>query len=178
MAGFFTNNEGDISVVRIGVLAGILGIIAIGVGFAFWQLEHHARKSAFNVPLYPNLIEIRRVDHSPYHRRILYQTSGDADQVAAYYQAQLDDHLAQDMNDPVRGNTHILCVRVPVSGNFTDYTPDNGTVPFYHRCDFDNSFYGSHQSTMIEIQPGVYDPVDRVDYSGTVWVIYEQRWSR
>lgn len=178
MAGFFTNKQGDISVIRIGVLAGVLGFLAIIIGIVFWNLEHHARKSPFHVAPYPSLTEVRRVEHTPYHRTILYQINGNADQVANYYQAQLDQHLNQDPNDPVRGNQHTLCVRVPASGEFSDYEPGNGKVPFYHRCDFDNSFYGSHQTTMIEIQPGVLDPVNDIDYTGMVWVIYEQRWSR
>jgi hypothetical protein len=178
VAGFFTNKQGDISVVRIGLLAGGLGLLAIIIGIIFWNLEHHARKSPFNVAPYPNMVEVRRVDHTPYQRTILYQAVGDADQIATYYQAQLDNHLNQRTDDPMRNNTHILCVRVPVAGNFSDYAPNNGKVPFYHRCGFDNSFYGSHQSTMIEIQPGVMDVANDVDYTGTVWIIYEQRWSR
>lgn len=178
MAGFFTNKEGDVSVFRIGVLAGALGLIAIIIGVVFWNLEHHARKSAFSVALHPNMVEVRRVEHTPYHRTILYQLEGNADQVATFYQAQLDKHLNQNPTDPMRGNTHTLCVRVPSGGEFTDYRPGNGLVPYYHRCDFDNSFYGSHQSTMIEIQPGVIDPENDIDYTGLVWVLYEQRWSR
>lgn len=178
MAGILTNKQGTLSYFRLGVLVSMIGLLAVLAGFVFWQLEHQARRSPFNVAVFPNAEEIRRDDNSATQRNIIFRVQAPPEDVVAFYQAELDRHLDQDPRDPLRGNTHTLCVRVPVAGEFTDYAAGDGTLPFYHRCGFDNAFFGSQQSTVVEIQPGVRADNLDIDNTGYTFIIYDQRWSR
>ncbi len=177
MASFLTNDKGSLSFFRVGLLISLMGLLAVAAGFTFWQLEHQARRSPFDIALYPNLEEVQRTEDSARQRTIVYRVEDDPAAVAAFYQGELDKHLGQDSRDPLRNN-HTLCIRVPASDNFPEYVPGNGILPFLYRCGFDNSYFGTPQSTVVEIHPGIRDDVRNYDNIGYTYVIYTQRWSR
>jgi hypothetical protein len=179
MISFFMNREGNLSVFRVGVLIGILGLIAIVAGFLFWNLEHQSRQSPYSPELYPGAEEVRVDEAENFPRQtILYRTQANPDDVAAFYQGLLDDLEGQDPRDPQRQQEHVLCVRLPSVGDFPDYVPGSGNLPYYYRCAFDNSFFESQQVTVVQIEPGVRDDAQGVNNEGTTFIVYDQRWSR
>jgi hypothetical protein len=177
VASFLTNDKGTLSGFRVGLLISALGIIAVLIGFAFWQWEHQQRRSPLNIPLYPNLQEVQRIEDRPRQRTIVYRVQDEPEAVAAFYQLELDKHLGQNPQDPFRNN-HVLCVRLPDRDIAPEYALGNGFLPYLYRCGYDNSYFGTAQNTVVEIQPGIRDDARGYDNTGYTYVIYTQRWSR
>lgn len=172
---FLLNREGNISVFRVGVLFGILGIIGIGIGFLAFTLEVSNRQQPFNAPLYPNASELDRVQGGATSQTVRYIVSGvTAEEVAAFYQAELDKHLGQNPSTIGRQ----LCVRTPPAGNYQEYQPGNALLPYHFDCTFDNTFLSNVQITKVRIHPGVRDDANNVNFEGSVIISYDQRWSR
>lgn len=172
----FLNREGNISVFRVGVLMALLGVIAVIAGLVFWQLEIERRKSAFNVPVYPEATEVRRDEMEGQPQRVIYYTTeASPSAVAEHYQQELDDHTGQDPNATNKPET---CERTPANGNFEDYEPGSGNLPFYYRCVFDNSFLNYDHLTVVHIEPGVRNEAEDSDNTGQTIILYDQRWSR
>lgn len=172
------NREGNLSVFRVGVLLAVLGVLGIGAGFVFWNMEHAARQSPLNVELYPGAAEYSREEAEGRSRRtIYYQTNAPTEDVVAYYQAELDDFTNSDPRDPDREQ----CVRQPREGNFENFEPGTGLLPYYYDCAFDNSYLDSTQVTFVRIQPGVRldsdDPAQAYDQEGLTFIIYDQDWA-
>ncbi|MFW5691108.1 MAG: hypothetical protein ACOCXZ_01295 [Chloroflexota bacterium] len=175
MTTFFLNREGGVSVIRVGILIAVLGVLGVVAGVVIFQLEHQQRKSPLNIAIYPGASEWRREDPEGVPQRtVYYQTTDSPEDVAAFYQAELDDHLGQNPLDPNRET----CVRVPASGQFADFEPGTGNLPFYYRCAYDNAFFDSEQLTIVEIQPGVRSDETGINNEGITIIKYDQRWSR
>ncbi|MDX2077971.1 MAG: hypothetical protein SFZ02_16195 [bacterium] len=173
---FLLNREGNISVFRVGIVFGILGIIGIGIGFLSFQLEVSNRQQPFNVALYPNATELDR-GSNPERRTgqtIRYLVSGvTPEDVVAFYQAELDKHLGQ--NGSTQGRA--LCVRTPTVGNYETYVEGTGNLPYHYDCLFDNTFLDNIQYTKVRIHPGVRNDAENVNFEGNVVIIYGQAWS-
>lgn len=172
------NREGNISVFRVGLIIGILGILGIGLGFLSFQLEITRRQQPFNVPLFPGAVELDR-GASPTRPRsgqlVRYIVSGvTAEEVAGFYQVELDKHLRQDGSTLNRQ----LCVRTPPVGNYETYREGNGTLPYKYDCIFDNTFLDNVQMTKVQIHPGVRDDMNNVNFEGSVIILYDQTWSQ
>jgi hypothetical protein len=177
----FLNRGGGISVFRVGVLMGVVGVLAVGLGILFFQLEHESRKGPFNVDLYPGAeqVAINDVEGLP-RRTLVYRVQAEPESIVNFYQQQLDEHLNQDLRDPRRASEHELCVRRPGGGFYSNYEEGNGIPPYDFSCLFDNSFLDSTQVTVVKIEPGVRDdtadpPLDNLGYT---YIFYEQNWSR
>lgn len=176
---FFLNREGNISVFRVGILIGVIGVLAIVAGFVFFQIELEQRRSPFNVELYDGAEELdgRRTEANR-RRTLWYVTDAELGDVLRFYQAEMDSHTGEDPRDPDREQ----CVRVPEQGDFIDYQPGAGNIPYYYDCTFDNSYLGNTQVTYVRVQPGVrYDAPDGVDgsfnFEGQTMIVYNQTWS-
>ena len=94
------NREGNISVFRVGLVVGVLGILGIALGFLSLQLEIASRQQPFFVPVFPGATELDK-GASPTRPRsgqaVRYIVTGvTPDEVAAFYQAELDKHLGQN----------------------------------------------------------------------------------
>jgi hypothetical protein len=170
----FVRRGGGISIVRVGMAVGLLGIALIAGGFVALSMEQAQRRTPFEVELYPSAQQFYVEDGHGYSRRVVYRVDqGTPEDIAAHYQARLDDHYRNRPNDPNRER----CVRVPAAGQFQDYRPGSGNVPFYFRCEFDNSTFNAYQSTTVTIQPGVRVDAENVNHEGATFIIYDQLWS-
>lgn len=172
------NREGNISVFRVGLIVGILGLLGVGLGFLSFQLEIAERQQPFNVPLYPGATELDR-GASPTRPRsgqlVRYIVTGvTAEDVAAFYQAELDKHLGQVGSTENRQ----VCVRTPTFGNYETYREGDGTIPYKYDCTFDNTFLDNVQITKIQIHPGVRDDLNGFNLEGSIVILYDQTWSR
>lgn len=172
------NREGNISVFRVGLVVGILGLLGVGLGFLSLQLEVASRQQPFNVAIFPGATELDR-GASPTRPRagqlVRYIVTGaTTEDVAAFYQAELDKHLGQ--NGSTQGRQ--LCVRTPNAGNYETYREGNGTLPYKYDCIFDNTFLDNVQVTKIQIHPGVRDDINNYNFEGSIIILYDQTWSR
>jgi hypothetical protein len=173
----FTNKQGGISLVRVGAVIAGLGILVAVVGYLLFQLDISRRRSPLDVRLYPGATTWFVEDYRSNARRVVYQAVGvTPEEVAGYYQTQLDNHLKSNTADPNREQ----CVRTPRIGEFQDYVIGSGNLPYFFRCVFDNSTMGATQTTTVTIQPGVRnDRADPpVDNEGMTIIEYEQVWAR
>lgn len=172
---FLLNREGNISVFRVGVLLGILGVVGIGIGFLAFTLEVTNRQQPFFISPYPGATELDRATTMVNAQTVRYIIPGvTADAVAAYYQAELDKHLGQNASTIGRQ----LCVRTPPVGNYADFQEGVGTIPYHFDCIFENTFLSNIQFTKVRIHPGVRNDAENVNFEGNVLIIYEQQWSR
>ncbi|GAB4508510.1 MAG: hypothetical protein OHK0046_01170 [Anaerolineae bacterium] len=172
---FLNNRDGNLSLFRVGIAIAFLGA-AIGVGgFVLVQVDQAQRRSPFYIDPYPGAVERFTQGVSETEQRVVYEVGGtDADTVAEYYQRELDDHLGSDRSNINRER----CERVPRTGEFSDYRPGDGTVPFLHRCAFDNSTFNATQYTIVTIHPGIRNDATGTDDTGLVLIEYEQHWAR
>ncbi len=173
----FTNKQGGISLVRVGAMIAVLGLLVALAGYLLFQLDISRRRSPLDVRLYPGATAWFTEDYRANARRVVYQAAGvTPEEVASYYQTRLDDHLDSNTADPNREQ----CVRTPRMGEFADYVPGSGNLPYFYRCVFDNSTMGATQTTTVTIQPGVRnDSADPpVDNEGMTIIEYEQVWAR
>ncbi|GEM_PF-550444 len=176
---FLLNREGNISVFRVGVIFGILGIFTLGFGFLSLQLEIAYRSQPFNVPLYANATELSR-EQSPLRttgQLVYYMVTGALpEDIAEFYQQELDKHLGQSSSSSSQDRQE--CVRAPFEGNFDTYIEGNGTIPYYYDCIFDNTFLDNTQVTKVRIHPGVRNDTTGLNLENSVVIIYDQSWSR
>lgn len=170
-----TNRDGSISVFRVGILAAVIGVLAILGGYIYFQVEQSKRQEPLDVELYQGAELWRTVNDLPTSREIYY-ASRDAtpEDVLAFYQALLDDYYDQNPTDPRRENQ---CNRYPETGTFPDYVEGSGNLPYYYSCLFESAFFGTENSTVIEIQPGIANDADGVDNIGITFIRYLQRWT-
>ncbi|RMG73422.1 MAG: hypothetical protein D6711_10945 [Chloroflexi bacterium] len=169
------NREGGVSVFRVGVLAAVIGILAIIGGYVYFQLENDRRSKPLEVELYPNAELWSQVYDLPTSREVYY-ISRDAspEDVVMYYQALLDDFYDQNATDPRREHQ---CRRFPESGIFPDYVEGSGNLPYFYSCLFEDAFFDAEHSTVIEIQPGIANDAEGFDNTGLTFIRYIQRWT-
>lgn len=176
----FLGRDGNISVFRTGIFIGIVGGILIVGGIILTQIQIQQRRSPYYPSIYPGSVEVTRQEYSSGQQRVIYQSDASPEQVRDFYQEKLDDHLGQSPLDPTRSTTHVLCVRVPAAGEFTDYVEGSGNLPYYYRCAFDdpsdNPFDQSARFTIVQIEPGVKNDSQGFDNSGLTFILYDQRW--
>ncbi len=160
--------DGNISLLRLGTLGGIIGIVAVVGGILSFVLDRNSRMAPYSVPVFPNAQQLAGypLALSETSQRIVYSVGGTtAEDVAAYYQQKLSEFS---------GNTE-RCVRNPASGNFAEFDQGVADVPpFQISCLFDNSGFNSMQITRINVQPGVASQ----QTEGMVLIEYIQEWQR
>jgi hypothetical protein len=161
------NKRGELSIVRIGVIAGIIGIVVIGVGIASFFFDQRSRNAPLEVALYPNAETWGERDVRPTSRRVFYRVPEVApQQVADYYQQKLSEHS---------GNQD-RCVRLPEAGE-NPIDPSNPfSIPYQFVCLFDRSSFQATQYTRVVIYPGTANPDPFLDSEGYTVIEYEQVW--
>jgi hypothetical protein len=90
------------------------------------------------------------------------------EQVAQYYQQQLNQHYGDDQED---------CVRIPPTGEFPVQANDDYAIPYEYKCLFDNSGFQTTQYTQVRIYPGFYHPDADINSQGMTIIEYQQRWT-
>lgn len=177
MAGFFLNRNGDLSVIRIGILFAAIGGLMLVAAVIFTASDQAAFRTPLDVELPGETNLLGEETLSPISRRLYYASTLAPENIAAFYDAKLAEFVqAQGLNsnDPNRDR----CLREPRSGNYQGYVAGNGTVPYEFRCLFQQVSLsnGIDKSTLVVIQPGVRNDATGADNEGTTRIEYEQYW--
>ncbi|MCU0464299.1 MAG: hypothetical protein MUF38_06990 [Anaerolineae bacterium] len=172
---WFLDKQGNLSFFRLAIAVAILGGLFLVGGFVLFDLEQRNAQQPLTIEA-PAGVELVAVDESRSEqgmRYMYYTTTLNADEVAAYY----DRKLAEFQNTPVEEQLRERCRRTPRTGDLQEYTPGNGSLPFYWQCLFDNTRLYD-QSTLIRIYPGQRNDATGENYEGITRIDYEQFWSR
>ncbi len=169
MARSRTRDEG-FSVFRIGIFAAILGVLVIAGGFILVSLEQANQRQPLVIDPYPGAELREQVDGSASRRLYYFIPNVTAEQVHDYYNEKLKEFYGNDFT-PAEA-----CRRLPARETFDDYSPGNGSLPYYFRCLFDSSGFQSDRFTQIDIQPGVRNDAAGFNYEGSVIVEHLQQW--
>jgi hypothetical protein len=157
--------DGNISIIRIGTLAAILGILIILGGVVLFFVDRASHQVPLEIAPYPGSTEWYRFDRSNTSQSIFFRVPAvTAEEVAVYYQQKLTEFY---------GTSEDRCVRNPFSGNYPEY--DQGVpniAPYQISCMFDRSGFQVSQYTRINIQPGVVSNGSE----GMIIIEHEQTW--
>jgi hypothetical protein len=171
---FLLDRKGNLSIIRIAILIGAVGLIVIVAGFALYSIEASTYQSPLNIDPPPSAVQWGEPTNGPGARRVTYYQVPDMtpEEVAAYYQEKLDEHYDNKPTDYDRE----LCVRRPPGDiNFQAYEEGQGTLPYLYTCVFDRAGFRTLQTTEIRIEPGILHP-DGTDTRGVTVVEYKQTW--
>jgi hypothetical protein len=164
---FLTGRDGKISVVRLGTIVAILGILFVVGGVVAFQAEQNSFKSPLEVVPYPAAEDWGQDQISPVSRTLFYRIQGTSpEEVAAYYQQKLNE---------LNGNSDEKCKRNPSVGDFPDSNRP-GVVPYEITCLFERTGFNANQTTVIVIQPGVANEDPELDTLGMTVISHDQRW--
>lgn len=166
--GFLAGRDGKISVFRVGIIIGIVGILLVLGGFGALFLDNNSFQQPLDIVPYPNSEECGVNNRSGNGRNVFYCVSGvDPLVVAQYYTEKLAE---------LNGNNDESCQRNPFEGEFPN-SRQTGVVPYEFKCAFNRSgIGGGFQSTVVTIQPGVFNSDPALNTEGKTVVLYEQRW--
>lgn len=153
------------SMLRLGLLIGVIGIVAVVAGAISFYMDQASRQVPLEIEPYPGALPAGQEQIRTNQRRQYFRVVGvSADQVAQYYQQQLDEFTDPNEN----------CVRQPPVGEYPANQPN--TVPFQVICHFDNSGFRATQYTTVTIQPGVFNEDPARNTEGMAVIEYEQYW--
>lgn len=171
----FVNRDGSISIVRVGTIAAVLGVLFAVAGFIWFSLEQQRFESPLEVDLYPGAETWGGPEElGPGLQRSTYRVPGaDAEAVAVYYNDAMYDYYDTSANEAANDER---CQRFPVQDVFDEYEAGNGLVPFYYVCLFNDSEFGNNRYTQVTIQPGVRNDETGLDTTGNTVLVYEQFW--
>ncbi|MBE2182584.1 MAG: hypothetical protein IAE89_04075 [Anaerolineae bacterium] len=152
-----------LSVIKLGLIAGGVGILLVIVGVIAFASDQAARRSPFNVAPFPGAEEWGTADETNYSRSVFYRVADSSpEDVVAYYQEKLNQHTGDRAEE---------CVRVPQTGSMPLDPNNPRAIPFEYRCLFDNSGWQTSQYTQVRIYPGYGEN------TGKTIIEYQQRWT-
>ncbi|MEP6987315.1 MAG: hypothetical protein ABI970_17050 [Chloroflexota bacterium] len=160
--------DGNISVIRVGTIAAIIGVLVILSGIGLFFADRAAHQRPYEVDPYPGSTVWYTTNRATNARLVVYRVPGaSADDVAAYYQKKLTELSGTGTDD--------RCIRFPASGNYDDYNKgDKTVVPYHYSCMFDRSGFQISQYTRVNIEPGI----EGNKSLGMVIIQNEQFWQR
>jgi hypothetical protein len=157
--------DGNISIIRVGTLAALLGVVLVVGGIVLFYLDRAAHQVPLDLEAYPGAVQVGVANRSDVSRSVVFEIkNATAEDVSAFYQQKMNQFY---------GNSEETCKRFPQAGNYPDYdrgVPD--VIPYYFACLFDRSGFQITQYTRVNIQPGIKE------YVGSVVVEYDQNWQR
>jgi hypothetical protein len=163
----FSRREGGFSIIRMGTIAAVIGILVIVGGVVSFFIDRASHQVPLDIEPFPGAASFGTRDTSSYSRSVFFQIKGKTpEEVMAYYQRKLNEFTG-DKNDK--------CVRAPLVGNFLEFDQGKeGVVPFQFSCMFDRSGFQVSQYTRVNIQPGI--KANKTE--GATIVEHEQYWQR
>lgn len=167
------DKRGNLSFVRVSVVIAVVGGLLLVGGYVSFLLDQQTRNSPLEIDLPPGAEQWGAPDvYSNSWRKTFYQVpDGDIDEIVAFYNQKMIDHYGVDETTGPE-----QCSRQPSFGEYEDYEPGAGNIPYSFECMFDRGGLNATQWTRVTIHPGVYDPDEFRNSEGTVVLIYEQRW--
>jgi hypothetical protein len=169
--GFLTSRDGGLSMFRIGLLLAVIGAVLVGGGFLLFSLEQAGRRQPLEVAIPAQTTLLATEVLSENSRRQYFRSELSAADVAAFYNEQLLSFTGSSANDVSRET----CVREPRTGNYPNYLPDNGVIPYKYTCLFDSTAINVDQFTTILIHPDVVD-APAGDIEAATRIEYDQYW--
>ena len=158
--------RGGPSVIRIGLIAGLIGIVLIGAGVLAFFADQASRQTPFNVDIFPGAETWGERYVTDTSRNVFYKVPNNTvEEVAAFYQQKLHDHA---------GSTQENCVRIPPSGAYA--ITDSNSIPYQYVCMFDRSGFRTTQFTRVLVYPGAYNSDPYLNTEGMAVIKYEQQW--
>ena len=166
---FLTGRDGQISLVRVGTLVAIIGVLLVGAAAAAFYLDQTSRQVPLDIEPYPGAESMGNPQPQGSTRNLYFIVPDTApEQVMEHYQQLLESQY---------GDTGERCIRFPdATNNYPN--PDNvpSIVPYEFICLFDRSGFYATQYTRVRIQPGLRDSDPEVSQEGNTLIEYQQRW--
>ena len=163
------NRKGGLSIIRIGIIAAIVGGLLIAAAAISYLSDQQSHRSPLEISPYPSAVYWGTSDVADTSRNVFYRTADKPEAVAAYYQQKMIEHY---------GNNDQSCVRLPATGNAPGSDSNPAISPYVFRCMFDNSGFNTSQYTQIEIYPGAANKDPFFDAAGQTIVKYEEQWQK
>lgn len=166
---FLTGRDGQISLVRVGTLVAIIGVLLVVVAAAAFYVDWTSRQVPLDIELYPGAQSMGSPEPRGTTRNLYFIVPDTApEQVMEHYQRLLESQY---------GETGENCIRLP-DATTNSPNPDNlpGIVPYEFVCLFDRSGFYATQYTKVRIQPGPSDSDPALSQEGNTLIEYEQRW--
>lgn len=161
------NRRGGLSIVRISLIAAVIGIVLIGAAAVTYVTDQASKRVPLDVPLIPSAAYWGASEQRATSRNLYYLTADTPETVVSYYQRKMQEQF----ND-----SSLHCVRFPATGNTPNSDTDMNIAPFIYRCMFDNSGFNSSQFTQVEIYPGRPNENPDLDRAGFTIIKYAQQW--
>ena len=141
--------DGNISVVRVGTIAAIIGVLIILGGIGLFFIDRASHQRPYEIDPYPGATLWYSNPQASNARQVVYRVKGaSAEDVAAYYQKKLTELEGSSGDDK--------CLRFPPTGNYDAYTKDpKSSAPYRFSCMFNRSGFEIEQYTRVNIEPGV-----------------------
>ena len=160
--------DGNISIIRIGTIAAIIGILVILGGIGLFFIDRASHQRPYEIDPFPGSTLWFTTTRATNARQVVYRVQGaSADDVAAYYQKKLTELAGSGSDD--------RCLRFPSTGNYEAYDRGDKSIPPYrYSCMFDRSGFQISQYTRVNIEPGV----EANKSVGMVVIENEQYWQR
>jgi hypothetical protein len=161
------NRRGGLSIVRVSIIAAIIGIVLIGAAAVTYLTDQASKRTPLDVALIPGASYWGTSEQGATSRKVFYLSSDTPEAVAYYYQKKLQEQY-QDAT--------LSCVRFPATGNAPNSDTNVSIALYIYRCMFDNSGFNSSQFTQVEIYPGRPNEDPALDADGFTIIKYEQQW--
>ncbi len=162
------NRKGGLSIIRIGVIAGILGLVLVAAAGVSYLTDQSSHRAPLEIQLYPSAVYWGTSDVHQTSRNVFYRVKDTPEKIVAYYQQKLVEH---------NGNSDQNCVRLPATGSAPGSDTDPNVAPYIFRCMFDNSGFNTSQYTQVDIYPGKANPDPFYDAAGSTIVKYAEQWN-
>jgi hypothetical protein len=162
------NRRGELSIFRIGLIVGLIGILAIGGGVLAFFADQASRQVPLDITTYPGAEAWGQSDVSSASRKLLFRVAQvEPEQVAEYYQQRMNEFY---------GDSDFRCVRNPATGSIRPQPGVPNPIPYQFACMFDRSGFSTTQYTRVIIYPGQPNSDPFYDAEGYTVIVYEQLW--
>ena len=160
--------RGGISIVRLGLIAGLIGVLLVALGVVAFLSDQASRRGPFDIAPYPEAVAWGTGNSSTTSRELFYKVEGvPPDQVVRYYEQKLREHT---------GDNQAHCIRNPPTGEAPTTSAVPNFIPYQYICLFDNAGFRATQFTRVVIYPGYYHEDPFLNSQGQTVILYEQRW--
>lgn len=164
-----SSSRSGVSIIRVALIVGVVGILIIGAGVASFFIDQASRQVPFDVTVYPNALYWGENNVETNSREIYYRTVDLPEEVAEFYQAEMNRHY---------GDAQQRCIRLPPEGVSLEAERDNNLALYQFVCLFDRSGFRTTQYTRVVIYPGRANADPFLNANGLTIVKYEQQWQR
>jgi hypothetical protein len=144
--------DGNISVIRVGTLAAIVGVLFIIGAIVFFFIDRASHQVPLQIDSYPGATKNGQVSHSKDSRTEYFEIPNvSPEDVVAFYQGKMDSFYGSGTETEIRS-----CKRFPAFGDQLEFQRgDPGVIPYQFTCLFDRSGFFVTQFTTVIIQPGI-----------------------